>query len=150
TRPALERLFLYVGATAVCESLLVKIEYLSRSDMHNALFYAVVSLGTPMVMIALAVASGRRWGATTVAVIYTAFGLAFLWLLPLFPARPALGPVYREVTHFIPWEFPLLLVVPAFVVDVILQRTIASRAIVRAPIVGLAFLGSLMAVQWPF
>src|SRR5213593_3686769 len=46
-RPPFQRLFLYVGATALCESLLLKLEYISRSDMHSALFYIVVALGTP-------------------------------------------------------------------------------------------------------
>ena len=41
------------------------------------------------------------------------FGIVFLWILPLFPAEPKLGPVYHPVTHFIPWEFPLLLIIPA-------------------------------------
>ena len=112
-RRTLQWLFLYVGGTAVCESLLLKMEYISRSDMHSALFYIVVAIGTPAVLIAVAVASRQRWACTIMAGVYTAFGLAFLWILPLFPAEPKLGPVYRQVTHFIPWEFPLLLIVPA-------------------------------------
>ena len=82
--------------------------------------------------------------------VYTAFGLAFLWILPLFPAQPKLGPVYHPVTHFIPWEFPLLVIVPALVTDLILQRTAAWRPLVRAPLAGLAFLAAFVAVQWPF
>ena len=109
----LQWLFLYVGGTAVSESLLLKMEYISRSDQHSALFYIVVAIGTPGVLIAIAVASRHRWACTIMAGVYSAFALAFLWMLPLFPAEPKLGPVYRPVTHFIPWEFPLLLIVPA-------------------------------------
>ena len=94
-RPSLERLFLYVGGTVLCESLLIKLEYISRSDQHNALFYTVVLLGTPAILAALATASERRWACTIMASVYTAFALAFLWILPLFPAEPKLGPVYR-------------------------------------------------------
>ena len=50
-----------------------------------------------------------------------------VWVLPLFPAQPKLGPVYREVTHFIPWEFPLLLIVPAIIL-VIRRRAIRKVA----------------------
>jgi hypothetical protein len=149
-RPALERLLLYVGGTVLAESLLVKIEYLSRSDMHNALFYIVVAIGTPAILTALAIASGRRWAAATIVLIYTAFGVFFLWVLPLFPARPALGPVYRDVTHFIPWEFPLLLIVPAIAIDLVLSRTKGWRPWARAAVIGAAFLGTFIAVQWPF
>ncbi|MBY0497075.1 MAG: hypothetical protein K2Y23_22965 [Cyanobacteria bacterium] len=41
-RPALEWMFLYVGGTVLCESLLIKLESISRSDQHNARFYFVV------------------------------------------------------------------------------------------------------------
>jgi hypothetical protein len=149
-RPALERLFLYVGGTVLCESLLIKLEYISRSDQHNALFYTVVVMGTPFILAALAIASERRWACTIMTSVYTAFALGFLWILPLFPAEPKLGPVYRQVTHFIPWEFPLLLLVPAFITDLILQRTGGWRPALRAAVAGLAFFGVFLAVQWPF
>src|SRR6478609_4564001 len=138
-RPALERLFLYVGGTVLCESLLIKLESISRADQHNARFYIVVLLGTPAILTALSIASERKWAATTIASVYTAFALFFLWVLPLFHAEPKLGPVYRQVTHFIPWEFPLLIIVPALVMDVIMQRTAPWRPLVRALLVGIAF-----------
>ena len=149
-RPALEWMFLYVGGTVLCESLLIKLESISRADQHNARFYFVVFIGTPAILAALSIASERKWAATIISAIYTAFALAFLWILPLFPAEPKLGPVYREVTHFIPWEFPLLLIVPAFVMDLIMQRTTSWRPLKRAIVVGSAFAAVFVAVQWPF
>ncbi len=149
-RPALERLFLYVGGTVLCESLLIKLESISRSDQHNARFYIVVFIGTPAILAALAIASERKWASTIITTVYSVFALAFLWILPLFPAEPKLGPVFREVTHFIPWEFPLLLIVPAFVMDLIMQRTATWRPVVRALAVGIAFFAVFIAVQWPF
>ena len=149
-RPALQRLFLYVGGTVLCESLLIKLESISRSDQHNARFYLVVLVGTPAILTALSIASERKWASTIIAGVYSAFALAFLWVLPLFPAEPKLGPVFREVTHFIPWEFPLLLVVPAFVMDLLMQRTTTWRPLIRGLVVGLAFFAVFVAVQWPF
>jgi hypothetical protein len=149
-RPALQRLFLYVGGTAVCESLLLKMEYIARPDMHSAFFYIVVSLGTLGILTAVAVASRQRWACTIMAAVYTAFGVAFLWILPLIKAQPKLGPVYREISHFIPWEFPLLVIVPAFAIDLILQRTTTWRPILRAMAAGIAFLVVFIAAQWPF
>ena len=149
-RPALERMFLYVGGTVLCESLLIKMEEISRADQHNAHFYIVVMIGTPAILAALTIASERKWAATIIASVYMVFGVAFLWLMPLFPAEPKLGPVHREVTHFIPWEFPLLIIVPAFAMDLILQRTGGWRPLVRAVVVGVAFLAAFIAVQWPF
>ena len=149
-RPALQRLFLYVGGIAVCESLLLKLEYIARPDMHSAFFYIVVLTGTLAILTTVAVASRRRRGATAMAAVYSLFGVGFLWLLPLFPAEPKLGPVYREISHFIPWEFPLLLIVPAAVHDLLLQRTAGWRPILRAAVAGVTFLAVFVAVQWPF
>jgi hypothetical protein len=149
-KPPLQRLLLYVGGMALCESLLLKLEYISRVEMHSGSFYAVVLFGTLGVAIAIAIASGHRWGCTLMTAVYTTFGLAFLWILPLFPAEPKLGPVYQPVTHFIPWEFPLLLIIPAIATDLVLQRTITWRPWVRGLATGVAFLGAFVAVQWPF
>jgi hypothetical protein len=149
-RQRFQRLFLYVGGTVICESLLLKMEYISRSDMHSALFYVVVALGTPGVLVALAVASEWRWACTIMTAVYTAFGVAFLWILPLFPAAPKLGPVYQPVTHMIPWEFPLLVIVPAVAIDLILQRSTAWRPIVTGLVTGFVFLATFIVVQWPF
>ena len=149
-RRALERLFLYVGGTVLCESLLLRLEYINRSLMHSATFYIVVLFGTPAVLTGLAIASRRRWAGTIMAAVYTAFGLGFLWLLPLFSAAPKLGPIYQPVTHFIPWEFPLLIIVPACATDLILQRTEGWRATARGAVIGLAFFAVFVAVQWTF
>jgi hypothetical protein len=125
-------------------------EYISRSEMHSAWFYIVVVIGTPAVLVAMAVASHHRWACTVMTAIYTAFGLAFLWILPLVPAEPKLGPVYRQVSHLIPWEFPLLVFVPAVAIDLVLRRSAAWRPIVAGPVAGLVFLLTFVAVQWPF
>jgi hypothetical protein len=149
-RRSLQWLFLYVGGTAVSESLLLKMEYISRSEQHSALFYLVVAIGTPAVLIAIAVASKQRWACTVMAGVYTVYQLAFLWILPLFPAEPKLGPVYRQVTHFIPWEFPLLLIVPALAIDLMLQRTEGWRPIARGLTAGIVYLIGFIVAQWPF
>jgi hypothetical protein len=150
SRAGLQRMFLYVGSMAVCESLLLKLEYISRPEMHGSLFYLVVILGTLGIIVALGVASRHPWGCTIVTTVYTIFGAAFLWILPLFPAQPKLGPVYTPVSHFIPWEFPLLVIVPAFVTDIILRMTAGLRPAARALMTGTAFLATFLFVQWPF
>jgi hypothetical protein len=68
-RPALQWLFLYVGGMAMSESLLVKLEYIGRSYMHSGLFYIVVAIGTPALLVALAVASRQRWACTIMAAV---------------------------------------------------------------------------------
>ena len=101
---------------------LLLMEYTWRGLLHSARTYRVISLAMPVVLVVVARASKRRWATTIITVIYTIFILGQLWILPLFPAEPKLGPVYQKVTHFIPWDFPLLLLVPALALDLLGTR----------------------------
>ena len=89
-------------------------------------------------------------GATLVAASYSVIRLVMLWILPLFPAEPKLGPIYQDVTHMVPMDFPLLLIVPAAVMDVVRQRLGTSRSWRLAIWQGLAFFGTFLAAQWLF
>src|SRR5262249_33704289 len=73
-----------------------------------------------------------------------------LWVLPLFPAEPRLGPVWRPVTHMVPLEFPLLLVFPAIAIDVLMRRAGRGHDGRLALLLGAAFLVLFVAVQWPW
>jgi hypothetical protein len=146
----LQAMFLYVGGmTLVCLTM-VQMEITMRIVMHTAHFYFVVSLVAPLVMAGVGRASNFKWGATAVAGVYTVFLFLMGRILPLFPAEPKLGPVYHQVTQFTPPEFPLLLIVPAFVLDVIWQRTERWNTLLRALVSGPVFVAVFAAVQWPW
>jgi hypothetical protein len=146
----LNTFFLYVGGMIVLLLQLLVMEYTWRGLLHGVRAYQVISLAIPFVLVAVASASGQRWGGTFIAAIYTAFLLGQLWILPLFPAQPKLGPVYQNVTHFIPWDFPLWLLVPAVLLDLLRPRIAKSRFWIQAILMGCVFLVSLVLVQWPF
>jgi hypothetical protein len=101
-------------------------------------------------MAAVSRASKSRWAATIMTAIYTAVHLAFSWLLPLAPAQPKLGPVYQNITHLVPPDFPMLLIVGAIVFDLVRQRVGRWNRWVQSGVLGAAFLASFAAVQWPF
>jgi hypothetical protein len=58
--------------------------------------------------------------------------------------------VYQNVTHLVPPDFPLLLIVPAIVFDLLRQHTAAWSRWKQAAVLGAAFLVSFVAAQWPF
>ena len=122
----------------------------SRVLQHSAVFYAAVCAAVPVVMLAAATTSGRRWACTGVAAIYTVFVLIFHWTLPFFHGSPGLGPVYRQVTHFVPSTFPMLIIVPALFMDYARARWATRSLWLQSAIYGATFLGVLVAVQWPF
>jgi hypothetical protein len=149
-RRMLERLFLYVAGMIVVALLLVSLEYQGRVLQHTATFYRVICMLVPMVLVMAARTTGYRWAATTVASVYTVLMLGLLWILPVFPAQPKLGPVYYQVTHFVPSGFPLLIVIPALALDWLWSRTEGWGPWKQALISGLVFLAVFFAVQWPF
>jgi len=104
----------------------------------------------PLILAGVARASRYKWAATTVAGIYSVFLLLTTWILPLFPAEPKLGPVYHPVTQFTPPEFPILLIVPAFLLDLLWQRTGAWSAWKQSLVSAAVFLAAFSAAQWPF
>jgi hypothetical protein len=122
----------------------------ARRNMHAAVFYLAVALSIPTILIAAGRGARRKWGCTIVAAVCMGIGIASEWLLPLFPAQPKLGPVYHKVTHLIPLPFPFLLIVPALIADLLLQRLEPRSNWIKSVWVGPAFVLSLLAVQWPF
>src|SRR4029453_1837162 len=97
-------------------------EYSISHQQPSPRFYRISCGLYPLFLLAAARASKLRWPATTVALVYMLVIFTMLWILPLFPAEPMLGPIYNRVTHMVPPAFPLLLVIPAFAIDLLLRR----------------------------
>jgi hypothetical protein len=149
-RSRLEWLFLYVAGMILVALLEVILEFTHRVFLHSAICYRSIAIVTPIVLAIASKATRLRWAATIVASIYTAFVLAMLWILPLFPAQPKLGPVMHEVTQFIPSGFPLLLIFPAIVLDLLWPQMARWSRWRQALVSGALFLVVLICVQWPF
>ena len=149
-REALRWLFLYVCGIMLTMTMVILMEYTERSALHGSLVYILLAALPPIVMTLGSRATGFRFAATSIASFYTLFNIGLILLLPLFPAEPKLGPVYQNVTHFIPPQFPMLLVAPAFVLDLLWQRTKDWNAWKTALVSAALYVLVLLAVEWPF
>jgi hypothetical protein len=149
-RAKLERVFFYVLLLLLGMTVGIAQELTNRVFMHGAKFYIVVMLGAPIWMAVVSRVSRRPWAATILTGSYSALHLAFVWLLPLVPAEPKLGPVYQKVTHLIPPDFPLLLIVPAVVFDLVRRYAGGWSRWRQSITLGAACLASFFVVQWPF
>jgi hypothetical protein len=112
-------LVLHAGGVLLAMVAIFFTEYSWPNQQRAQTFFLVSCAAYPTYLIAVARASRHRWGATVIAAVFMAINLLMLWLLPLFPGQPRLGPIYNPVTHFVPLAFPLLLVVPAFGLDLV-------------------------------
>jgi hypothetical protein len=146
----LQYLFLYSAGLMLLNFATLATEYIGRWNMHGARFYQVCSFVFPLVLVSAARASTARWPATTVAAVYTGLTMGMLWMLPLFEGRPLLGPIYIQVDRFIPPDPPLLLIVPAFVIDAVMRRYGRIGDWKLSMLLACVFLPVFIAVQWPF
>jgi hypothetical protein len=149
-RKLLEYLLLATGGFIIVQTMTIKLENTGRIFQHSAISYLVISMGLLLVLESLARVTGHRWARTIMTGIYTVFCLLMLWVLPLFPAQPKLGPVYENITHMVPLPFPILMVVPAFFLDLVWPKVRNAGRWVQILFGGVGFLAILIAVQWPF
>ncbi len=146
----LQGLLLYVGGLMVVFQMFFRMEYTWDVYLHGALAYQTMAIGMPTMFAVLWLASRNRWACTWTAAIYTVFVIGAILILPLFPAEPKLGPVYQMVTHFVPPKFPILLVVPAFFLDLLWTRAQNWKPWRMALASGPVFVAPLVLAEWPF
>jgi len=126
-------------------------EYSYKEFMHSGIFYRVAATYYPLVLLTTARANTLRWPATKAAAFFLAITLFLMWTLQIFPAEPKLGPIYQHITHMVTMDFPVLLVVPAFLLDLVRLRWDGRvRDLALAPLLGVAFVAGFVAVEWPF
>jgi hypothetical protein len=148
-RPA-QRLLLYLGILALADQMLFFSEAIRPVAQHSLAPYDAVAEAAFIFLAMFSEASRHRWAATIMSSGYMVFVIGQILILPLFPAQPKLGPVYFPVTHMVPTHFPLLLVAPGVVLDLIRQRTVSWRPAISAVVAGFLAMGALVAVEWPF
>ena len=148
-REKLNRIFLYVGCMLLILLLMLIYEYTDYTLSHSGIYYRVLALAMPPVLVGIARASGYPWAATKVAGIYFILWLLALWLVPLVPAEPKLGPVYTRITHLVPLGFPVLLFAGAATLDFLLDRLSKRGKWSQALVAGIGFVAVMILVQWP-
>jgi hypothetical protein len=146
----LQWLLLYLAGLMMVLTMFFRMEYTWDVLLHRSGAYISVALGVPLYFAAIWKASRHRWASTWMTAIYSLVLIGFILVLPLFPAEPKLGPVFQQVTHFIPPKFPLLLIVPAFLLDLLWRKIGERNKLLVALVSGPVFVLSFVAVQWPF
>jgi hypothetical protein len=153
-RLAANLLVLFACGTLLTQLNVFLTEHSYPNSQHGADYYGICCRMLPLYLIVAARVSKIKWGATWVSLIYMTIKMVLIWVLPLFPAHPKLAPIYNPLTHMAPPPFPMLLVVPAFGIDLILQTAGRKRGFWRdtgvAVVLGVTFFLLLFAVEWPF
>lgn len=117
---------------------------------HHSRAYIAMGIAFPFYLLAVGRASSLRYPITITAAAYMLTMLIPSWILPFFPATPRLGPVLNPITHYQAFVFPLLLIIPGFVLDKLLHRFGKLNDWWLAALTGTVFILVMVAVQWNF
>ena len=126
------------------------LEYSWPNEQHRALYYQVWAGVFPLLLVGFASAGKLRWPATGAALVYMALWLMMGWGLRMVDAHPMLAPIYNPRTYMWPPYFPVWLIVPAFGIDVVLQRMRGRNPWLVALALGAVFTALQVAAQFPW
>ena len=147
------------GGLLVTFAAVATMPYSLPNLQHGSRFFLLSSAIYPLLLTWIARAGAPRHAATVSAAIYLAVVAVMVWVLPLFEARALVGPVLQKIDHMVPPRFPLLLIVPALIVDRVAGGAAPPAATrgrarrgdtTRAVLLGVAFTAAFVAVQWSF
>ncbi|HEX4309872.1 MAG TPA: hypothetical protein VHZ25_07575 [Acidobacteriaceae bacterium] len=147
---SLQWLMLYICGLMMVLTMFFRMEYTWDVELHSSGAYTSMAIGVPLYFAAMWKACRHRWACTLICGFYMLAIIAFILILPLFPAAPKLGPVYTQVTQFIPPKFPILLIVPAIVLDLLWRRFGQGNKLLLSLVSGPIFVLTLVAAEWPF
>ena len=129
--------------------VVMTLQYNLPNLQHTALFYTISCPLNAFILIWTAQASGFRWAAVVIALVFTGLSCIPLWVFPLISATPLIGPVYQPISHLMPPPFPLLLLAPALGMDLISQRLQRNDWLLSL-VLGALFVILFVLAQWPF
>jgi hypothetical protein len=144
------RLFAFsMGLIVLMMATMVFSDTAQPQQHHRPAFYMIGAGIYPLFLVAAARAGRTRWSATMAALTYMVVLLLLDWVLALVPATPKLAPIYNPITHLVPPGTPLLLVVPALLIDLLVRRVGPDRDNLLAVALGATVVATMFAVQWP-
>lgn len=146
----LQHAALLLGGLILTGHMLLLTQGTEQPMLHGSGAYCKMAVGALFLFPMLWEATRHRWAATWAAGIYMLIRVGEVLLFPLIPATPRLGPVLHPITHLVPAQFPILLLVPAVALDLLWQATRQRGDWQRAIAGGFLFVVTLLAVEWPF
>ncbi|MFM1768111.1 MAG: hypothetical protein RJA22_640 [Verrucomicrobiota bacterium] len=142
------------AGTLLCLSATMFTELSLPNLMRTGTFLVTSSLAYPFLLVAAGRAARVSWPVTTVSLVYMLLMAAAVWILPLFPGSPMLGPIYLPLTRMAPPVFPFLMVLPALAIDLLLRYGQPGRRwwrdLLLAAALGTAFTAIFGLAHWHF
>ena len=146
----LEILYMYAASLIVVQFAILLTEYSFHNKQHTYEFYKFSLIIYSFLIIAFRVVGTHKYSATIISILYILHRCLIIWILRLFKAEPLLGPIYRDIDHYVAPYFPVLLVAPAIAIDVIHNKFRNINNFYKAIMMGVSFCIIFLLVQWHF
>jgi hypothetical protein len=144
----LRALFVVSAASLLTMIYTLGTEFLHTRGMRGGQFYVVAAVTSLLFLPVFGRALRMKWGMTTVALSYFFIIALSNWILQLFPAEPKLGPILTHTTHYQPANFPMLVFIPALLMDWIL-RSRRENEWVKALLLSVCFVLGMLIIEYP-
>ena len=123
----LQILFIITASSLLCLLYTISNPIIRVRNMRSDIFYQAATVITLLILPALSRSLRMKWGMTLIATGYFLLAAIENWVLQLFPAEPKLGPILTHTTHFQPAMFPMLIMIPAFFMDIVMMKLKANE-----------------------
>jgi hypothetical protein len=145
----LQVLFIITASSLLCLLYTISNPIIRIRNMRSDIFYQAATVITLLILPAFSRSLRMKWGMTAIALGYFFLQATENWVLQIFPAEPKLGPILTHTTHFQPAMFPMLIMIPAFFMDLVMLKSKAGEW-VKSVYISVIFVLILVAVQYPF
>ena len=140
----------HLGGMLILTLSLAATEYVGYPNLwHGVEFYQIAGAIFPAPLVILAAASRSKWVASLSATAYAILTLLLIWALPALPTPSLEAPPARLLAP----QFPLLLIAPAVLIDLVIERTGPPErwlhALGLAGFVGILVVITMISVHWP-
>ena len=142
-------LFIIAAACLIGELCTFGTAFLDKRNQRTGQFYIIAAAAILLFLPAFARELRLKYSMTLITIVFFLVTTIPNWVMQLVPATPKLGPILNHVTHLQALQFPMLLFVPAFLIDLGLQK-IKGSDWVKAAFISVVFVLGLLAVQYPF
>ena len=141
-------LYLYTSSLLIVMMSVLIMEDSFLNKQHSLQFYNISLTVLPIFIFALIKPSRIKWTFTIISIFYMVHRILLIWILPLFEAEPMLTPIRREINFFVPPPFPLILILPAIMIDLLRSYLKNISFFIKNIIYGISFSISFYLVQW--
>ncbi|MBN8853385.1 MAG: hypothetical protein J0H07_16120 [Sphingobacteriales bacterium] len=143
------RILLIVSAASLLTMIYtLGTQFLHTRGMRGGQFYIIAAATTLLFLPVFGRALRMKWGMMAVALGYFFIAALSNWILQIFPAEPKLGPILTHTTHFQPGNFPMLVFIPALLMDWI-SRSWKGSEWIKALLLSVCFVLGMLIIEYP-